>query len=89
MRKKFTFTRTVFTHTVTWGFVSVDNGTPVISTNISEIVNFTKNFDEDKFIREKRKEFPKEVVILTGMETTSELRGMDLQTFLKNSETIC
>lgn len=88
MRKKFTFTRTVFTHTVNWGFVTVENGTPMISPNVSEIVNFTKIFDEEGFLRKKRKEFPKEVVVLVNVSTTSELRGMDLQTFLHNSEVI-
>lgn len=88
MRKKFTFTRRVFTHTVNWGFVTVKDGTPIISPNVSEFVNFTKVFDEDKFLREKRKEFPKELVVLVNVSTTSELRGMDLQTFLTHSESL-
>lgn len=79
------FTRTIVTTKVQVAEITVVNGT-VATAPLKEIVKVdTKKMTEESALKEAKKANPGKNVVVLGIESMEEVRGMSFETFMENS----
>ena len=83
------FSRSIITNTIRVAEVKVDNGT-VVTTELSPIVRVsTAKLSQDKALKIAKTEYKNVMaVVVLGIDSVEEVRGMSFETFMAYSEPV-